>query len=448
LVLPACLAVLVVTGAARAEDDKSAGGSKDVKGVDGLIYTNLREVINHGADLYNSGDWNGCYRLWEGALMSLKPLLAHRPDLQKAIETGLTNAQQDPMLYQRAFVLRKVLDQVRTDLKGNAPKTAQEKPLTKPKPKDNDNTAVKPKPKKTLWDRLGGEKGVTQIVDDTVNSAADDPKVDFFRHGKVKLDAAQVAKMKREIVEQISQNTGGPLKYTGPDMKTVHKGMGITNEQFDAMMGHVKKSLQKNKVSPQDTATIVAALNTYREQIVQPKKPDEKKPADKKPIDKKPVDKKPDDKKPVDKKPVDKKPVDKKPVDKKPDDKKPVDKKPDDKKPVDKKPDTKKPGTTGLSGQTNPAGTASISGHVTFKGKPLTGGTIEFVGEAGKSKGPIGADGTFDVKGVKAGAYTVILSTKGAKTPVAIPASYGTAATSGLRYTVKEGRQTFDIDLQ
>ena len=435
ILLPACLAMVLVLGAAPAADDKPAAASSDSKALDGLIYTNLKDVINRGADLYNSGDWNGCYRLWEGSLMSVKPLLAHRPDLQKAIETGLANAQQDPMLYQRAFVLRKVLDQVRTDLKGNAP---PKKDKEKGK-KDKDKPVTTRETEKTLWGRLGGEAGATKIIDDFVNAAAPDPKVDFFRHGKYKLDAAAVAKMKREIVEQVSEAAGGPLKYSGPDMKKVHKGMGITDDQYDALAGHLKKALEKNKVSAQDVATVLAAVNSYRGQIVEPKKPD-----DKKPDDKKPVDKKPDDKKKVDKKPDDKKPVDKKP-----DDKKPVDKKPDDKKPADKNPDDKKPAPpTGDSAQAKPAAAASISGHVTFKGQPLTGGTVELVGANGKAQGKIAEDGTYGVQGVKPGTYKLGVSNQGANGAVAIPAKYSDPDKSGLTFKVAEGKQELNLELQ
>ena len=34
----------------------------------------LREVINTGADLFNKyGDYAGCYRLYQGGLLSIKP---------------------------------------------------------------------------------------------------------------------------------------------------------------------------------------------------------------------------------------------------------------------------------------------------------------------------------------------------------------------------------------
>ena len=285
--------------------------------------------------------------------MSVKPLLDHRSKLQETIDGGLANARQDAMLWHRAWVLREVLDKIRADIDADYPHRKKSKE-DKPEPK---KPVVAPELKpKTMWDRLGGEKGVTRIVDDFVNTAVKDPKVDFFRHNKVKLDAEHIVKMKREFVEQISQATGGPLKYKGPDMKKIHRDMGVTNEQFDAAAVDLKKALEKNKVAPEDRKKILDAINSYRKEIVQPKKPD---------------------------------------------DKKPVEKKPDEKKPDEKKPDEKKP-----------AASVSVSGKVIFKGKPAAGAKISLVSTDGMSfSDTIAAHGTYRLA-VKQGEYHVTFSAR------------------------------------
>lgn len=274
-VFSAFLAVLVLAGAAAAQEKKPAAKPLDRKTLDESIYQSLRGIIDHGADLYNQGDWNGCYRLWEGALLSLKPMLDHRPKLQGAIDGGLSKARQEPVLWQRAWALRPILDKIRSDINADYPhkrkREAGEPPL-----------AAEETKKKTLWDRLGGEPGVTKIVDDFVTLAAPDPKVDFFRGGKYKPTPDEVAKMKRELVEQFSQASGGPLKYTGPDMKSVHKGMGITAAQFDAAAADLKKALEKNKAAPDDVKKILDAVGSYRKEIIEPKQGEEKKPAEQK----------------------------------------------------------------------------------------------------------------------------------------------------------------------
>jgi uncharacterized protein (TIGR03000 family) len=143
--------------------------------------------------------------------------------------------------------------------------------LTKSKPKTNDKpkTAV-------LWDRLGGEAGVKKVVDDFCELASKDSKVDVTRGGKYKLDEAKLAELKKEVVEFISANTGGTLKYTGKSMKEVHKGMAITNEQFDAAGADFKKALEKNKVKTEDADELMKILNSTRKDIVEPKKADDK----------------------------------------------------------------------------------------------------------------------------------------------------------------------------
>ena len=275
MVFVAVLTGFLATGAATAQDNKPDGKPLDRKSLDESIYQNLRGIIDHGADLYNQGDWNGCYRLWEGALMSLKPILGHRPKMQEAIDGGLAKARQEPVQWQRAWALRPVLDKIRADINADYPhkrkREAGEPPFAK----------EETKPKK-LWDRLGGEAGVTKIVDDFFRLAAPNPKIDFSRGGKYKPTPDQIAKMKREVVEQVSQASGGPLKYTGPDMKSVHKGMGITEAQFDAAAADLKRALEKNKVAPEDVQKILDALGSYRKEIVEPKQKEEKKPEEKK----------------------------------------------------------------------------------------------------------------------------------------------------------------------
>jgi hemoglobin len=412
--LLAGLAIALTTGTGRTADGQGSSGSLDSKALDNLIFTNLREVINHGADLYNGGDWNGCYRLYEGALLAIKPLLAHREKLQKAIDEGLASARQDPVMHHRAFVLRGVIDQIRTDVNPSGKTTAKETtPTTQEPPPAKPREPVVTKPK-TLWERLGGEKGVSKLVDDFVNLAAPDPKVDFTRGGKYKPTPAEITKMKREMVEQVSEATGGPLRYEGKNMKQVHKDMGITDSQYDAIVADLRKALEMNNIAPADVATVLAAVNSYRKDVVAPAK-------------------KPEEKKPEEKKPEQKKPEEKKPAEKKPEEKKPTEKKPDQ-----KKPEEKKGGPTA----------ANIGGKVTVNGKALPGGSVVLYGSDGKDlTAPITPNGTYSLSNIKPGEYkVVILNPAGTNT---VPAAYGDPKVTPLRIVCTgmkgQPQEQFDI---
>jgi hemoglobin len=265
--------LLAAAGAGRGAEEKTAG-PLDRKALDLALDKNLRDVINRGAALYNSGDQAGCYRLYEGALMAVRSLLGHHPDLQKAISDGLTGAEQDPSLDRRAFVLRRVLDKVRDEINPRGKVAGG--------PSPGAGSGAKPKAA-TAWDRMGGERGVRKIVDDLAKAVTEDPQVDFFRGGKVKPTPAEVAHMKQMIVEQISSVTGGPLAYEGKSMVAVHKDLGITNDQFDAFVKDLKEVLRKNNVDAKDADDLVSRVEGTRKEIVRPKPApgaggDEKKP--------------------------------------------------------------------------------------------------------------------------------------------------------------------------
>src|SRR5207244_3687333 len=82
--LAAGVLTLGLAGSAWADDKDKPAGPLDRKALDQNVYRALTEVINKGADLYNGtsdspNDPAGCYHLWQGALMALKPLLDHQP---------------------------------------------------------------------------------------------------------------------------------------------------------------------------------------------------------------------------------------------------------------------------------------------------------------------------------------------------------------------------------
>jgi hypothetical protein len=88
-----------------------------------------------------------------------------------------------------------------------------------------------------------------------------------------------------------------------------------------------------------------------------------------------------------------------------------------------------------------PADIGTVEGKVTLNGKPLAKGSVTLVDKLGnKYTGAVAADGTYSVDKVLAGEYK--LGIDGG------PAKYADPEKSGLAYTVKKGKQTFDIELK
>jgi hypothetical protein len=85
--------------------------------LDRQISEALREVHDRGAELYNSGDTVGGYRIYQGALVFAQKMLGHRPELQKVIGTGMSAADKEPTVDKRAFALHELIEYVRGELR-------------------------------------------------------------------------------------------------------------------------------------------------------------------------------------------------------------------------------------------------------------------------------------------------------------------------------------------
>jgi hypothetical protein len=128
--LTAGVFLFALTGDFRAQEKKAAENPK----LDAAVRNFLIEVTQKGIELYNQKrDYDGCARLFGRALLAVEPLLTHHPDLQQAITTGITKAQQTTTGWQHAFALREVLDKVRGGLaaSGGAPATDKKPPEDK-----------------------------------------------------------------------------------------------------------------------------------------------------------------------------------------------------------------------------------------------------------------------------------------------------------------------------
>ncbi len=129
---------------------------------------------------------------------------------------------------------------------------------------------------KSLYERLGGEPAVKAVIDDFVGRAAGNPKVNFTRKGtpvEWKATPENVEHLKKGLVDLVGMVTGGPQKYSGRSMKDVHKGMMITQDEFNALASDLKATLDKFKVPAKEQAELMKIVGGTAGDIVEaPKK--------------------------------------------------------------------------------------------------------------------------------------------------------------------------------
>lgn len=462
--LAAGVLVLVLVNPYSAQDKKHS--NKD-------LYNSLRDVINTGADMFNlRGDHGGCYRVYQGALLATRPFVP--AEVQKEINAGLAKAEQLPSMADRAFELRRVIDLVRSHLRDGSLPPTDKKTDKKIDDKKTDKTdkvtdkktdktdkvtdkktdkkvddkkdVVKDKdkkvtpPKTTLWDRLGGEDKIAKIVDDFVIAAGADPKVNVSRNGKFKPNPDDI---KVQLIAFISQHTGGPYKYTGRNMKEAHKGMGITNAEFDAAGAHFKKSLEKHKVGPDETMAVMDFLGSFRKDIVEgPKKTDD---SPKKDAVKKDDSPKKDSPKEVSK---DTAPKDGKTTKDAP----AKDSKASKDAPAKEAPakDAVNKDGAAIPPPVKTEKTSKLSGKATLSGKAIELAYVTFVAENDRKFTTLIKGGTYTFRTpIPVGEYRVYIEPAGGESvQVSIPERYRAAGTSGLNTRVESTDTVFDIVLK
>ena len=145
---------------------------------------------------------------------------------------------------------------------------------------DSTNKALKVQGKVALFNRLGGEPGISNIVVDFTARALNDPRVNWSRRdvkqGGIlsgKSDpwypsSDNIALLQKHFVQFLALATGGPTRYEGKEIKSSHASMHISNAEFDATMGDFKASLDKLQVPNQEQKELLAILESTRPQIV------------------------------------------------------------------------------------------------------------------------------------------------------------------------------------
>jgi hemoglobin len=116
--------------------------------------------------------------------------------------------------------------------------------------------------KKSLYDRLGGKPAITAVVDDFIGNVAADTRINQ------RFATADIPRLKTMLVNQICEASGGLCKYTGASMKDAHKGMKITDAEFNALVEDLVKSFDKFRVPAQEKGELLAALGGMKGDIV------------------------------------------------------------------------------------------------------------------------------------------------------------------------------------
>lgn len=112
-----------------------------------------------------------------------------------------------------------------------------------------------------LYERAGGEPGVTKLVGDFYQRVLADPMLaPFFVH-------VPMEKLRRMQVEFFSSALDGPLGYSGRPLAHVHQGRGITKEHLRRFTEHLLATLETLNLSRQDIQRIYSRIALEADEV-------------------------------------------------------------------------------------------------------------------------------------------------------------------------------------
>lgn len=119
---------------------------------------------------------------------------------------------------------------------------------------------------KTLYERLGGYDAIAAVAGELLPRLQADARLGrFWQHR----GEDGVRREKQLLIDFLCASAGGPLYYTGRDMKTAHRGMRIGEGDWSSFLGHVHATLEAFRVPAPERDEVVAFLQSTKADIVE-----------------------------------------------------------------------------------------------------------------------------------------------------------------------------------
>ena len=119
---------------------------------------------------------------------------------------------------------------------------------------------------KTLYERLGGYDAISAVVNDLLPRLMSDSQLGRFWQNR---GEDGIKREEQLLIDFLCSSAGGPLLYTGRDNKTSHKGMGISESDWEIFIGHINATLDNFQLPQQERNDVVEFIESTKTDIVE-----------------------------------------------------------------------------------------------------------------------------------------------------------------------------------
>ena len=120
----------------------------------------------------------------------------------------------------------------------------------------------------SLYDRLGGMDAINAVTESCVARVGGDDRANK------KFVRTDIERLKKEVVDQLCEATGGPCTYTGRSMRETHTGMQTAAGEFEVVMQHLVAALDELNVPQTEQDELTGLLRPMRGDIVEVESPE------------------------------------------------------------------------------------------------------------------------------------------------------------------------------
>ncbi|WP_433623489.1 group I truncated hemoglobin [Halomicrococcus sp. NG-SE-24] len=114
----------------------------------------------------------------------------------------------------------------------------------------------------TIYQDIGGRDAVEAVVTDFYDQVlADDQLVPYF-------DGMDMDELRAHQVQFISAVAGGPVDYTGDDMRDAHAHLDIDEDDFDAVGRYLESALRMNGVDEDNVEAIMSEVRSLKDPVL------------------------------------------------------------------------------------------------------------------------------------------------------------------------------------
>lgn len=119
---------------------------------------------------------------------------------------------------------------------------------------------------KTLYERLGGYDGITILANTLLPYLQTDSQLgSFWQHR----GDDGIAREKQLLIDFICSSAGGPVYYTGRDMKLTHKGMKISESDYSIFLGYVEETMQSLNIPQPECDEVMTFVLSLKDDMVE-----------------------------------------------------------------------------------------------------------------------------------------------------------------------------------